>query len=361
MKSTTKLQLSILALSSITAIAFFAILALAASVFWTSDSDWSGDTFSNTTSINGDLISIGNWTPAGESQAQWQYRKAIVVNGSTSLQNDYQIMINLTNRTAASDNFNFAHANSQGNDTRFTWLNTSSGLEQNILFWIENWTSSGAQGNATLWVKAPNVTASTDANTTLYLYYGNPSASSASNGVDTFVIYDDHNDNVLNPALWTVMAGFGSCPEGTTSHEDTGQYERTTGCWDDGARNQRDFTFTNTVDLTTSTIKASLRSSNGGYGIFRNLTIIGATSHSYAMPNDATWRTYLLYKSGGNIIITENGVAVLSEADANNVFTYRHSMRGDGNTWIDQDYFLVRKYAFPEPSVLSIGAEQTKT
>jgi len=53
MKSTTKLQLSILALSSITAIAFFAILALAASVFWTSDSDWSGGTFTN---ITGDLM-----------------------------------------------------------------------------------------------------------------------------------------------------------------------------------------------------------------------------------------------------------------------------------------------------------------
>ncbi|MBU4057842.1 right-handed parallel beta-helix repeat-containing protein, partial [Patescibacteria group bacterium] len=62
-------------------------------------------TISSTPATSG----IGNsWTPAGESQALWQYRKPIVINGSTSQVNDYQIMINLTNRTAASDNFNFA-------------------------------------------------------------------------------------------------------------------------------------------------------------------------------------------------------------------------------------------------------------
>ncbi|MFZ3077723.1 MAG: hypothetical protein WA139_04665 [Candidatus Aenigmatarchaeota archaeon] len=55
MKSTTKLQFSILALSAVIVIAFFAVFALAPSVFWTSDSDWSGGTFTNTTSINGDL------------------------------------------------------------------------------------------------------------------------------------------------------------------------------------------------------------------------------------------------------------------------------------------------------------------
>ena|GEM_PF-3242002 len=165
MKSTTKLQLSIFALSSAIAVAFFAIFALAPSVFWTSDSDWSGGTFSNTTSINGDL----QFDPWNNTRvfANWTYRKAITINGSTSLQNDYQVMINLTNRTAASDSFNFARALSDGNDTRFTWLNTSSGLEQNVSFWIENWAVSGGLGNATLWVKAPNVTASSVANTTL--------------------------------------------------------------------------------------------------------------------------------------------------------------------------------------------------
>ncbi len=55
MKSTAKLQASILFFSSAAALAFFAIFALAPSVFWTSNSGWSGGTFTNTTSINGDL------------------------------------------------------------------------------------------------------------------------------------------------------------------------------------------------------------------------------------------------------------------------------------------------------------------
>lgn len=94
MKNTSKLQASIFALSSIAAIALFAILVLAPSVFWTSNSDWSGGTFSNTTSINGDL-QLDPWNNT-RVFTNWTYRKAIIVNGSTSNLSDYQIPINLT-------------------------------------------------------------------------------------------------------------------------------------------------------------------------------------------------------------------------------------------------------------------------
>ena len=147
MKS-AKIHVSIIALSAFAALAFLAIFALAPSVIWTSNADWSGGTFANTTAIGGDL-QLDPWNNTGVF-ANWTYRKPIVINGSTSQVNDYQIMINLTNRTAASDNFNFARANSDGNDTRFTWLNTSSGLEQNVSFWIENWNVSGSLGNASI-------------------------------------------------------------------------------------------------------------------------------------------------------------------------------------------------------------------
>jgi hypothetical protein len=53
MKSTTKLQASVLGFSAAIAAALFAVLALAPSAFRASGNDWSGGTFSNTTSING--------------------------------------------------------------------------------------------------------------------------------------------------------------------------------------------------------------------------------------------------------------------------------------------------------------------
>ncbi len=198
MKSTTKLQFSILSISVVIAVALFALFALAPSIIWTSNLDWSTGAFTNVTNMTGNLMlnnTIVNGTAAIYSwlYSNWTYRKAIIINGSTSLQNDYQVMINLTNRTAGTDNFNFARALSDGNDTRFTWLNASSGLEQNVSFWIENWTSSSGKGNATLWVKVPNVTASSVANTTLYMYYGNPSATynNSLGGNNTFVVFDD--------------------------------------------------------------------------------------------------------------------------------------------------------------------------
>ncbi len=130
---------------------------------------------------------VSAWPSDYES---WQYRKAITINGSTTEHANYQVRINLT-----SSNFDFSKANSEGNDTRFTWLNTTSGLEQNISFWIENWTYPGANGNATIWVKVPNVTASSVADTTIYMYYGNPSANynNSLGGNNTFDFFDDFN------------------------------------------------------------------------------------------------------------------------------------------------------------------------
>lgn len=93
MKSTTRLQASFFGLSAVIALAFFAIFVLAPSITWTSDSDWSGGTFTNTTNITGSLMlnnTIANGTQAIYSwfYNNWTYRKQITVNGYAALQND---------------------------------------------------------------------------------------------------------------------------------------------------------------------------------------------------------------------------------------------------------------------------------
>jgi PGF-pre-PGF domain-containing protein len=57
----------------------------------------------------------------------------------------------------------------------------------NLSFWIGNYTSS----NATVWVRT-NVTT---AGTIIDMYYGNPGASSPSNGTSTFIFFDDWSDS----------------------------------------------------------------------------------------------------------------------------------------------------------------------
>jgi len=71
-------------------------------------------------------------------------------------------------------------------DIRFTWLNETSNEEQEIPYWIEG----GCNTSETIiWVKVPKIPANDNA--TIYMYYGNPSATSQSNGDDVFILYED--------------------------------------------------------------------------------------------------------------------------------------------------------------------------
>jgi hypothetical protein len=66
-------------------------------------------------------------------------------------------------------------------DVRFTEGDGETSLD----YWIQNY-SSGV--NATVWVEFRGIQ---DFSTSFYVFYGNPNAESASNGEDTFVIFND--------------------------------------------------------------------------------------------------------------------------------------------------------------------------
>lgn len=53
----------------------------------------------------------------------------------------------------------------------------------------------------------------TGQNNTVYMYFGNPSATSASNGKAVFEVFDDFNDGQIDSALWTLLSGNGSITE----------------------------------------------------------------------------------------------------------------------------------------------------
>jgi hypothetical protein len=56
--------------------------------------------------------------------------------------------------------------------------------------------------NSKFWVKVPSVPSGSK---TIYMYYGNPTATSASNGTNTFDFFDDFESGNLNK--WTTIAG----------------------------------------------------------------------------------------------------------------------------------------------------------
>ena len=83
-------------------------------------------------------------------------------------------------------------------DLRF--YDTASGQE--LPYWIDSVSAT----SATAWVR-------TGTNNSIYLYCGNPAATSASNGKNTFLLFDDFNDGTIDSNLWTVLSGNGTISE----------------------------------------------------------------------------------------------------------------------------------------------------
>ncbi len=125
---------------------------------------------------------VSNLTNNAWYHSDWSYRKNISISNTAGNQTDYQVLINLS-----SSNFNFSRANSDGNDTRITYYNSTTETETEILHWLELWNSTA--NTSAIWAKIPFIENNT--NTTIYMYYGNAGASSASNGTNTFLHFDD--------------------------------------------------------------------------------------------------------------------------------------------------------------------------
>ncbi len=119
----------------------------------------------------------------------WQYYREITIkeNSGTPL-SGYQVLIELN-----SANFDFSNAESDGSDIRFT---DASGNELN--YWIEEW-NAGSR-SAKIWVKVSSVPSRGE--TKIWMYYGNPSAGTMSNGDSTFEFFDDFAGTSLDTNKW---------------------------------------------------------------------------------------------------------------------------------------------------------------
>ncbi|MFB6241385.1 MAG: DUF2341 domain-containing protein [Candidatus Nanosalina sp.] len=106
--------------------------------------------------------------------SSWGYRKKIEIENTGSSKKDYQHRIELN----LSEEYSQGKVKSGCEDLRTTYYNSSTGTEKETGHWIES-CNVASGGNVTLWTKIPELEASS--NTTSYVYYGNPEASSGSN------------------------------------------------------------------------------------------------------------------------------------------------------------------------------------
>jgi len=107
----------------------------------------------------------------------FSYSRPFTLNNSGAVLTNYQVKIVLN-----STNMNFSHANSDGSDVR---VRADDGTT-NLNYWIEYWNSSSQ--TATVWALVPSIPTGTS---TIYLVYGNSSASTTASGVNTFLFFDD--------------------------------------------------------------------------------------------------------------------------------------------------------------------------
>ena len=124
----------------------------------------------------------------------WNYRKAISIsNTSGSNLTDFQISVSIgTSALIASGKMQ-----SDCDDIRVTDINGNL-----VPYWIEtNGLNACNQANSVIWVKTTSLPTS---DSTLYLYYGNPSAENTSNGNNVFIFFDDFNNSNIDTNKWKV-------------------------------------------------------------------------------------------------------------------------------------------------------------
>jgi hypothetical protein len=128
------------------------------------------------------------------------YRREVTISNAGSALSDYQVRIQLTTVDMGSP---YQNVNADGSDLRFT-----DPAETPLSYWVESWNDTG---DSLIWVKVPSLPAGSS---TIYMSYGDPSASSQSDGAATFLFFDDFEDHAAGeiadgwlPALQVVADG----------------------------------------------------------------------------------------------------------------------------------------------------------
>ncbi|MEM0243336.1 MAG: DUF2341 domain-containing protein [Candidatus Aenigmatarchaeota archaeon] len=116
----------------------------------------------------------------------FKYRIPIIINNTQNSENleDYQVLVTINTQNLISQ----GKMRSDCGDIRFTDSDGSTLLN----YWIESGCNTT---NTKIWVKVPNIPA--NSNKIIYLYYGNPSATSIGSGVSTFLAFDWKFDGLI--------------------------------------------------------------------------------------------------------------------------------------------------------------------
>ncbi len=180
---------------------------------------------------------VATFVPEPVNLNNWSYRKSIAVTGANTALTDYQVRVPV--------NFVAGHMNADFSDILFVAADGNTTLAH----WLE---SSVVSANATFWVKVPFIPTN---GTVIYMYYGNPLATSTSNGESTFIFFDEYSSNKIaqysHAMTWSGSGG------GRIKSIENGQLKDA----DNGANQDEAFLFTrNGVQLANLAFDIKLNS-----------------------------------------------------------------------------------------------------
>jgi len=301
--------------------------------------------------------------------ASWSRKRPIHIdNTGGSAQTYYQVPLNISYDSDMQPDFD---------DIRV--VNETSG--ETVPYWIEN----KSDGNwCKIWFNASYIPANSWCNDTYYLYYGNPSASSASDGEATFEFFDDFEDGILSPP-WTIESGNPSESDGVLNLPGNDNNPdklwvfisvnlTTSGyVWEwDAKQDSRQGSVSN-FGIYTAFMRIDANNyyqfgwrDDGGTMVNRDLVkVVDGNSASLIAPSDRTSDTVwhhikIVVDQNGNWETFEDGNSLGTATDTTftsaDVFWIRKAGY-NAISGVHMDNLCVRKYADPEPTA-ELGSEE---
>jgi hypothetical protein len=305
----------------------------------------------------------------------WGYRQSHVINNATGAGTNYQVKIFVCNTTGVSSG-NIAYLGSHVlsnnfGDVRFTDNDGSALLD----YWKETVNSTCG----TFWVEVAD-DLSTIAQT-IYVYYGKVDTATTSNGVNTFLLFDDFLGSSLNTTKWGAYTlGSGTVTVGNSlltlyvpaaQSSSAGIYSLSTftykalrfkGTFASGVSGNyqllgfskiNSWGMNNIISaMVWDTENGRLYTSIGGVPTSTNVIMGKGVSHIY----DITWQTNRveLLKDDGSLAVNTANV----QTSANYVFPVIYTVVTSAFT-TTIDWVCVRNFVYPEPVHSTWGSEES--
>jgi hypothetical protein len=287
----------------------------------------------------------------GNASYSITYYIPITLNNTGSTLTNYQVPVTVNTATPISQ----GKMRSDGGDIRFN----DSDMATPLSYWLE----SGINTTSTnIWVKVPSIPTGTK---TIYMYYGNSSATSTSNGTATFAEFDDFSGDLsawsFSGSGWNISNGVLQYTGGATDYiyalrslthgNFTFEFKAYVGAsnteWAGGVFRSTDYS--NLYQTSQGSTRTLLYIFKKVSDSFTSLT---STSFTWSL---STWYNVKVTAIGSALKTYVNNNLILSTTDT----TFASGKCGfvtDGSDARFDDY-RVRTMADPEPTC-SVGSEQ---